>query len=178
VNIRRHFISFLKGFVPLWNNRKFHSCFHFSFCHFNRRGIVQGDVGTQNSFLTSAVPLAGWIKNELGFIHAVILSDAPRPFAQSLHNRLASFCSIYRLPFYRNCPRRGVSHTQHARAILPETAAIQIQALNKVIHGVIFADHRSFPVRFSNKMNSVFFMIHGRQSGGIQGGEAVTHYTR
>jgi len=88
------------------------------------------------------VPLAGWIKNEFGFIHAVILSDAPRPFAQSLHNRLASFCSIYRLPFYRNCPRRGVSHTQHTLVILPETAAIEVQALNKMIHGHIFSDCR------------------------------------
>ncbi|MGA2869919.1 MAG: hypothetical protein ABSF34_12275 [Verrucomicrobiota bacterium] len=142
MNIGHHFISFLKGSVPLWNNRKFHSCFHFSFCHFTRRGIVKGDVGTRNAFLTSAVPLAGWIKNEFGFIHAIILSEASRYFAQSLHNRLAAFCSIYRLSFYRNCLRRGVSHTQHARAILPGNAAIQVQALNKTIHGHIFSDCR------------------------------------
>jgi hypothetical protein len=112
----------------------------FPFCHFTWRGIVKGDVGTRNPFPTSAVPLVGWIKNEFGFIHAIILSDVPRSFVQSLHNRLASFCSIYRLSFYRNCPRRGVSHTRHARAILPGKAAIQVQALNKTIHGHIFSD--------------------------------------
>jgi hypothetical protein len=50
--------------------------------------------------------------------------------------------------------------------------------VNGFFHGDIFADYRSRSVRFPNKMNSVFFMIHGRQSGRIKSGEAVTHYTR
>jgi hypothetical protein len=126
---------------------------------------------------------------------------------QSLHNRLAAFCSIYRLPFYRNCPRRGVSHTRHARAILPGNAAIQVQALNKMIHGHIFfrllpprcvtgyttlilallccenfhggifPQNEAAFVRFPNKMYSVFFKKHGRQSDVIRGDEIANFAT-
>jgi hypothetical protein len=58
LNIRRHFIRFINGFVTVYINRKFPACFHFSFCHFiqSRRDLAV--FGTQNA-LSHFPPAAG-----------------------------------------------------------------------------------------------------------------------